>query len=67
MMKPATAAELRWEAHRYNLAIDVLTDLRKAYRRREITADEYRMLKSKAINGDKAGAIKGLAELRRYE
>ena len=37
MMKPATAAELRYEASKYNRAIDVLTDLRNAYKRREIT------------------------------
>ena len=67
MMKPATAAELRWEVHKYNMAIDVLTDLRNAYRRREITAQEYKELKDKAINGNKAEAVKELAAKQRFD
>ena len=64
MMKPATAAELRWEAYRYALANDLLNDLRIAYNRRQITAEEYKRIRIQALSGDKTGAVKVLAILR---
>lgn len=63
-MIPMTAAEIKYDAHRYAMALSVLDELRRAYKRNEITAQEYRDLRNMALNGDKTGATRGLAEIR---
>ena len=63
-MMPMTAAEVRYVAHRYAMALTVLEDLRRAYKDNTITAQEYKDLRNMALNGDKTGAVKQLAELQ---
>ena len=63
MMKPATAAELRWEAHRYALVQPFMDTLRKAYMRSRITAKDYKNLRERALAGDKVGAHEELNKL----
>lgn len=63
-MMPMSAAEVRYDAHRYAMALSVLEDLRRAYKDNTITAQEYRDLRNMALNGDKTGAVKQLAEIQ---
>lgn len=63
MMKPASTKELCWEAHRYALAHNFLTDLRKAYMRGRITFEDFMRLRDRALSGDKRGAEIELSKL----
>ena len=63
-MLPMTAAEVRYDAHRYAMALSVLNEVRTAYRRGEITANEYKDIREMALCGDKTGAVQALAEIR---
>ena len=55
-MLPMTAAEIKYDAHRYALAHSFLADLRKAYSRGRITFDDFMRLRERALSGDKRGA-----------
>ena len=63
MMKPASTKELCWEAHRYALAHNFLTDLRKAYMRGRITFEDFMRLRDRALSGDKRGAEQELKQI----
>ena len=62
-MMPMSAAEVRYDAHRYAMALSVLEELRTAYKSRAITAEQYRELRNMALNGDKTGAEKELGKI----
>ena len=62
-MIPMSAAEVRYDAHRYAMALSVLVELRTAYKSRAITAEQYRELRDMALNGDKTGAEKELGKI----
>ena len=62
-MMPMSAAEIRYDARRYAMALSVLVELRTAYKSRAITAEQYRELRDMALNGDKTGAEKELGKI----
>ena len=58
-----TAKAVRDDAMKYLHAHYVLTELREMYRKRRITAKEYKSLREHAIAGDIDGAVKNLAKI----
>ena len=51
------------DAGRYLRAHGILCELREKYRKRKITAQQYRTIRGQAIAGDVDGAVKGLGKL----
>ena len=58
-----TEHELQQDAARYRKAHYFLMDLRRLWKQREITSQQYSTLRGQALSGDMDGAIKGLGRI----
>ena len=62
-MIPMSAAEVRYDAHRYAMALSFLAQLRDLWKHGDLTPTQYKQLRQQALDGDKHGAEKELGKI----